>query len=87
MDLVDVLSNIISSYDEKFFQVSGEKGIDALKYLMELHQLNQADLHEIGSQGVVSEILNRKRNLNLRQITMLSKLFNVDPATFIDENK
>lgn len=85
MGLVDALSNIISSYDEKNFQLLDVTGVNALKYLMELHQLNQSDLHEIGSQGVVSEILNGKRKLNLRQITILSKLFKVNPATFIDK--
>lgn len=84
--LVDALSNVISSYDENNSYISDAKGIDALKYLMELHQFNQSDLHEIGSQGVVSELLNGKRKLNLRQITILSKLFKVNPSTFIDDN-
>lgn len=81
--LVDMLSNLISSYDEKNFHVPAN-GLDALKYLMKLNQFNQSDLHEIGSQGVVSEILNGKRKLNLRQIKILSQLFKVDPGTFID---
>lgn len=85
MSLVDALSNIISSYDEKNFQIVEATGLNALKYLMDLHRLNQSDLHAIGSQGVVSEILNGRRKFNLRQITLLSKLFKVNPATFIDE--
>jgi HTH-type transcriptional regulator/antitoxin HigA len=84
--LVDALSNIISMYDENNFHLPDTKGIDALKYLMKLHKFNQSDLQEIGSQGVISEILNGKRNLNLRQIKILSKLFKVDPTTFIDDN-
>lgn len=83
--LVDVLSNLISSYDEKHFQLLDVKGVAALKYLMELHQLSQSDLNEIGSQGVISEILNGKRKLNLTHINKLSKFFNVNPATFLDE--
>jgi HTH-type transcriptional regulator/antitoxin HigA len=35
---------------------------------MEQHGLKQTDLREIGSQGVVSEILSGKRDLNVRQI-------------------
>lgn len=85
MSLVDALSNIISSYDEKHFELTNLKSIDALKYLMELHHLKQTDLNKIGSQGVVSEILNEKRKLNLRQINILSDLFNVNAATFIDD--
>lgn len=52
---------------------------------METHNLHQNDLPEIGSQGVVSEILNGKRELNVRKIKFLAKRFNVEPATFIDD--
>jgi len=83
MGLVDLLSNIISAYEKEHFPIN-TKGIDALKYLMEAHNLHQADLSEIGSQGVVSEILHRKRDLNLRQIKLLAQRFHVSPATFID---
>ncbi|MEO1801157.1 MAG: transcriptional regulator, partial [Cyanobacteria bacterium J06629_2] len=42
------------------------------------------DLSEIGSQGVVSEILSGKRKLNVRQIQLLAERFHVSPATFFD---
>jgi HTH-type transcriptional regulator/antitoxin HigA len=50
---------------------------------MEQHDLKQTDLHEIGSQGVVSEILTGKRELNLRQVRALSERFGVSAATFL----
>ncbi|MFX6250459.1 helix-turn-helix domain-containing protein [Acinetobacter baumannii] len=50
---------------------------------MEQHQLTQSDLPEIGSQGVVSEILRGKRDLNLRQVKALAERFGVGPAVFI----
>ena len=46
-------------------------------------QVKQADLREIGSQGVVSEILAGNRELNIRQIRALSERFGVSPATFV----
>ena len=49
------------------------------------HNLKQRDLSEIGSQGVVSEILSGKRLLNVRQIKQLANQFQVDPAIFIDD--
>lgn len=82
--LVDAISHLISSYDEKNFSLTKLKGIDALKYLMELKEFTQNDLRAIGSQGVVSEILSGKRKLNLRQIKILAAIFHVSPATFID---
>ena len=54
-----------------------------LKELMREHGLKQADLSEIGSQGVVSEILCGKRELNLRQVKLLGKRFSVSPSVFI----
>jgi len=53
-----------------------------LAFLMEQHGLRQGDMPEIGSQGVVSEILSGKRDLNVRQIRALSERFGVSPATF-----
>lgn len=86
MGLIDVISHMISVYDDEHYQLLEEgTGIDALKFLMEQHDLNQNDLkNEIGSQGVVSEILNGKRQLNVTQIRKLSARFKVSPATFID---
>lgn len=86
MGLIDVISHMLSLYDDEHYQFLEERtGIDALKFLMEQHVLNQNDLkNEIGSQGVVSEILNGKRQLNVTQIRKLSDRFKVSPATFID---
>jgi len=49
---------------------------------MEEYGLTQSDLPEVGSQGVVSEILNGKRELNVKQIRALASRFRVSPAVF-----
>jgi HTH-type transcriptional regulator/antitoxin HigA len=54
-----------------------------LRTLMEEHGLTRSDLFDIGSQGVVSEILSGKRELNLRRIILLSAHFGVSPAIFM----
>jgi len=51
---------------------------------MEAHGLTQSELPEIGSQGVMSEILSGERELNIRQIRHLAKRFGVSPAVFIE---
>lgn len=86
ISLIDFISYIISQYDEAHeAKPVKENGIDALKFLMEQHGLGQSDFkNEIGSQGVVSEILNGKRQLNLTHIKKLAQRFHVSPATFID---
>ena len=58
-------------------------GSDALRFLMEEHDLSQSDLPEVGSQGVVLEILGGKRALNVRQIRALSERLGVSPAVFL----
>lgn len=54
-----------------------------LDFFMAQHGLKQTELREIGSQGVVSEILTGKRELNLRQVRALSKRFGVSTDTFL----
>lgn len=85
MGLVDAISHLISSYEEEHYQKPKIKGIEALRFLMDTNHLSQSDLPEIASQGVLSEILNGKRPLNLRQIKLLSKRFGVSPSSFIDD--
>ncbi|MCF6766218.1 transcriptional regulator [Thiotrichales bacterium 19S3-7] len=82
--LVNLISNIIEQYDAKNYSLAEHSGIDALIYLMNEHGLKQVDLSGLGSQGVVSEILNGKRQLNVKQIQWLCKRFHVSPNTFID---
>lgn len=48
-----------------------------LASLMEQHGLRQSELPEVGSQGVVSEVLAGKRQLNARQIAALRRRFGV----------
>ena len=83
--LIETLGTLIKAYEDKHMPEPVDDPIGNLKFLMHEHGLKQSDLKELGSQGVVSEILNCKRNLNLRQIKALSKRFNVSPAVFIEE--
>jgi HTH-type transcriptional regulator/antitoxin HigA len=80
---LEVLGIIIENYETEHYDLDGASGIDALKYLMQEHGLKQDDLPEIASQGVMSEILNGKRKLNVVQIQKLCKRFKVNPAVFL----
>jgi len=84
--LIDTLGTLIKDYEDRNFSEPKGDSIGVLKYLLDEHGLGQSELQEIGSQGVVSEILNRKRKLNLRQVVALSKRFSVSPSVFIDNN-
>jgi HTH-type transcriptional regulator/antitoxin HigA len=81
--LLDTLGTLIQVYEEKHHPIPECSGAEMLEFLMEEHGLTQSDLAEVGSQGVVSELLNGKRQLNVRQIRILAKRFHVSPAVFI----
>lgn len=83
MALIDVVGDLIEDYETEHHPLPAVAGVTALKFLMEQHELKQSELPEIGSQGVVSEILAGRRALNLRHIQALSKRFSVSADTFI----
>ena len=79
---LEVLGTLIESYESDHVEMRGATGTDVLRALMQEHGLTQSDLPELGSQGVVSEILHGRRELNTRQIKALSKRFGISPAAF-----
>ncbi len=84
IELLDLVSYFIEKYKQQKDLIEKQAtGIDVLKFLMQTHNLRQIDLAEIGSQGVVSEILSGKRQLNIRQIKLLAARFKVEPGTFM----
>jgi HTH-type transcriptional regulator/antitoxin HigA len=83
-DLVALIGEFIDEYEKrKGYVLPDASGVDALRFLMQQHGLRQSDLPEIGSLGVVSEVLNGKRDLNARQIRALAERFGVGPAAFL----
>ena len=66
--LLETLGSLIETYESADIPEPEGDPIQVLSLLLEEHGLRQSDLPEIGSQGVVSEILTGKRRLNLRQI-------------------
>lgn len=81
--LLDTLGTVIAAYEADHLALPEVGGGEALAYLMAEHDLRQSDLPEVGSQGVVSEILGGKRELNMRQIRALAARFGVSPAVFV----
>ncbi|MFN8491240.1 MAG: hypothetical protein U0350_26825 [Caldilineaceae bacterium] len=78
--LMEPISILIENYENNHFREPIGDPVSSLKHLMVEHGLRQTDLPEIGSQGIVSEILNEKRQLNVRQIKVLSERFHVSPT-------
>lgn len=82
-DLFNTLGSLIAEYDDLHYPQEPVSPVEVLRFLMEQHQLPQSGLPEIGTQGVVSEILSGKRELNVRQIRALAQRFSVPASVFI----
>ena len=81
--LLDTLGTVLHAWEEQHHAIPECGGADLLQFFMEEHNLSQSDVPEIGSQGVISEILSGKRELNVRQIRALSQRFGVSPSVFM----
>lgn len=82
-DLVATLGELISDYEDKHHAAAEVTPADMLRFLMQQHGLKQGDLPEVGTQGVVSEVLNGKRELNLCQIRALAERFALPVASSV----
>ena len=81
---LDTLGTLIGEYeDEHLPPMGGASPKDVLQSLMDEHGLDQRDLPEVASQGVISELLSGKRDFTLRQIRQLSKRFCISSEVFI----
>lgn len=82
-DLVATLGTLVAEYDATHYSLGGATGVEVLRFLMDQHGLRQSDLPEIGSQGVVSEILSGKRELTARHMRDLAQRFSVPASVFL----
>ena len=82
-DLAHTLGALISEYDDAHDLMQNVSPLAMLRFLMDQHHLTQSGMPEIGTQGVVSEVMSGKRDLNVRQIKALSARFDVPPSAFV----
>ena len=84
MPLLDLVTQRVEAWEAQHHTLPEATPAAVLAYLMEEHNLKQADLaEELGGQSIVSSILNGKRELNTRQVKALAVRFNVSPAVFL----
>jgi len=83
--LLDLLVTLIEDFEEKEYpmrQVANPQV--ALRELMREHELKQSDMLDVfGSQGVVSQVLNGKREISKAQARRLSARFRLPVDIFI----
>ena len=82
----DVLALLIEEYEEEHYSIDSPDPIVAIRIRMEELELKQKDLVGlIGSKGIVSEVLNRKRRLTLNMVRNLSERLNIAAKILIQE--
>jgi HTH-type transcriptional regulator / antitoxin HigA len=79
-----LLVALIEKYEEENYPIDLASPHDILLHLMEENNLRQADLVGIlGSRGVISEVVNGKRQISKNQAKALAEFFHVDAGVFI----
>lgn len=82
--ILDLLIVLIEKYEEDYYPIDLASPHDVLLHLMEENNLRQANLVGIlGSRGVVSEVVNGKRQISKNQAKALSEFFHVDVGVFV----
>ena len=82
--ILQLLLTVIEKYEDEHYPMDDVSPLDVLLHLMEANDLKQADLvNVIGSSGVVSELVNGKRQISKNQAQALGKFFYVDPKLFL----
>lgn len=81
--LLDLVSDLVSRYEQANYAIEAVEPKDALRFLMESRGLKQEDLAGIVQQSNLSAILSGKRKISASLAGKLGKFFNISPAVFV----
>jgi HTH-type transcriptional regulator / antitoxin HigA len=81
--LIKLLTVLVEDYETRNFPVPEAGPIEIIRHLMEAHGLRQKDLVDVfGTESIISDVLNGKRDLTKEHIRRLSHRFHVSPSVF-----
>ena len=81
--LISLLTLLVEEYEDRNYAVPEAGPLDVIRHLMEAHNLRQKDLVDVfGTESIVSDVLNGKRDLAKEHIRRLSARFHVPPSVF-----
>ena len=85
---MELLSLLVEKYEQENHQMEAPLPIEAIKFRMEQMNLKQADVAPLfGGKTRVSEVLNGKRNLTLKMITLLNRYLGIPLESLMSGNK
>ncbi|MGB3651979.1 MAG: transcriptional regulator [Rivularia sp. (in: cyanobacteria)] len=84
-ELYELLITLIEKFEQEYYSPNQKTTPHSLLlFLMEQKEIKQSDLvGVIGSKGVVSEVVNGKREISKTQAKALGDFFHVDAGLFI----
>ena len=81
---MELLSLLIDTYESKKYRMGPPDPVEAIKFRMDQMNLKQSDIAPLfGGKTRVSEILNRKRPLNLKTIVLLHRYLGIPLESLI----
>jgi HTH-type transcriptional regulator/antitoxin HigA len=82
-DKLDILATLVDAYEREHFPLEERDPIDTIKAHMRMNGYSKADFAAvIGSRSRASELLNRRRPLNLQQVHRIVEAWKV-PAELL----
>jgi HTH-type transcriptional regulator / antitoxin HigA len=83
--VLQLLVALVEQFEENHYRLNASTLQSLLLHLMEARNLKQADLIGVisASRGVISEVVNGKRQITKNQAKKLGEFFSVDPGLFI----
>jgi HTH-type transcriptional regulator / antitoxin HigA len=87
-DELELLAILVERYEQENFPVSAPDPIEAIRFRMEQMALKQKDIAPLfGGETRASEVLNGKRDLTLKMITMLNRYLDIPFESLMRGNK
>ena len=85
---IELLSLLVEKYEQEHYPIEAPNPIEAIKFRMEQMNLKQVDIAPLfGGKTRVSEVLNGKRPLTLKMITLLNRYLGIPFESLITGNK
>lgn len=85
---LELLSLLVEKYEQEHYPIDAPNPIEAIKFRMEQMNLKQSDIAPLfGGKTRVSEVLNGKRPLTLKMITLLNRYLGIPLESLVSGNK
>ncbi len=87
-DELELLSLLAERYEDEHFPIAAPNPIESIKFRMDQMNLKQKDIAPLfGGETRASEVINGKRQLTLKMITMLNRYLDIPLESLIQGNK